>query len=187
MYCNSINTFPNHTEILLGCRKIKGYELRNNRKRRTERSMNEYPKIIKYTKGYAVNEEARTEEIDLDEFSFEIAYMVSEVLEKEEIAVEIVFTDKVLPTIQGSRQRLKDIFSEILKICVKEVKRKTTLQLSVRKEKGRCIYEFAYRNKEKIDMCDKRMEELESYIMRFQGNLSIRRIKNTQTKICVTL
>mgnify|MGYP001851219946 CR=1 FL=1 len=73
--------------------------------------------------------------IDLDDFSFEVAYMFSERRDKSGLYVKIDFTDKVLPTIQGNQELLKKIFSSVADQCVKEAKPKTTVHLSVRKER----------------------------------------------------
>lgn len=187
MYCININTVQNRTRLMLDCRKIKGYAFDSNRSRSAERSMKECQKIIKYTKGNIVNEEINTGKIDLDDFSFEVAYMMSEMLEKAGLTIEISFTNKVLPTIQGNRQLLKNIFYEISDICAEEAKRRTSVHMSIRKTKSSCIYEFAYQNGGIINMCNEQIERLNSCIMMFQGSFTIKRIKNTHTLICLTL
>lgn len=186
MYCNNTKVFPNYTRIVTDYRRSRAYAL-SDRSRRRERNMKEYPKSIKYTRGNIRNKGIKAEKIDLDEFSFGVAYMISEALERENLNVEITFTAEVLPTIQGSWELLKAIFSEISEICVKEAKWNTTVYLSIRKEKGCCIFEFAYRSREKINVCDKQIEKLKSYIMRFQGDFSIKKIRNTYTLIRLTL
>lgn len=42
--------------------------------------------------------------IDLDDFSFEVAYMFSERRDKSGLYVKIDFADKVLPTIRGNQK-----------------------------------------------------------------------------------
>jgi len=187
MHCTSMNTVSKYIRSILDCRKTKGYAFNSIRSRKAERNMRECPQIIRYAKGSFVNEDMKVGKIDLDDFSFEVAYIVSEVLEKANISMEMSFTNKVLPTISGSRKLLKNIIYEISNICAEEAKRGTSVHLSVRRGKGSCIYEFAYQNGEIINMCNEQIERLNSCIMTFQGSFSIKRIKNTHTLICLTL
>jgi hypothetical protein len=191
-----MNTVSKYIRSILDCRKTKGYAFNSIRSRKAERNMRECPQIIRYAKGSFVNEDMKVGKIDLDDFSFEVAYIVSEVLEKANISMEMSFTNKVLPTISGSspnedkicrEKLLKNIIYEISNICAEEAKRGTSVHLSVRRGKGSCIYEFAYQNGEIINMCNEQIERLNSCIMTFQGSFSIKRIKNTHTLICLTL
>lgn len=84
MYCKSMNTIPNYTKSVLNQKKLKKYLIKTNRSIEAERSLRERPPIIRYAKGSLRNEDIKTEidKIDLDEFSCEAVYMISEVLEK---------------------------------------------------------------------------------------------------------
>ena len=189
MYCKSMNTIPNYTKSVLNQKKLKKYLIKTNRSIEAERSLRERAPIIRYAKGSLRNEDIKTEidKIDLDEFSCEAAYMISEVLEKADLKVEISFTNKVLPTIRGNRRLLRTIISEITSMCVEEAKGKSSVHWSIRREEGYCIYEFAYWNAKRSNVNDEQIQRLASCLKEYQGTLSIKRKKNTRTLICLAL
>ena len=113
--------------------------------------------------------------------------MISEVLEKADLKVEISFTNKVLPTIRGNRRLLRTIISVITSMCVEEAKGKSSVHWSIRREEGYCIYEFAYWNAKRSNVNDEQIQRLASCLKEYQGTLSIKRKKNTRTLICLAL
>lgn len=163
----------------------------NNRRLELKQKSNtkEPIKLINYVKGGRLNKEIETkgDKIDFDEFSFEVASMVSEVFENEDLIAYITVTNKVLPTIHSDHGTLKYIFSEILKMCVKDAKSGTTVNLSIKKEREYCIFEFIYQNGEKDSMDDKWKESLCSVVKNNKGTLSIKEKKDTYTFICLLL
>ena len=185
MYCDSAKAFPNYKSLLINQKGLKCGTFIGNKKTRTEGIMSENSKIIKYTGSRLICEvsSAKEEKIDLDYFSFEVAYMFCERLEKSGLYVKIDFTDKVLPTIPGNQELLKKIFSAVADQCVKEAKPRTTVHLSIQKGKTGCAYEISYQNRDpKIRNCGQ-MKRFKTDLEKFQGVLSVKREKDTQIRI----
>lgn len=185
MYCDSAKAFPDYKSLFINQKGLKCGTFIGNIKARTSGNMSNNLRIIKYTMSGLNREDNNAKEgkIDLDDFSFEVAYMFSERLEKSGLSVEIDFTDKVLPTIRGNQELLKKIFSSVAEQCAKEAKPKTAVYLSIQKGKTGCIYEISYQNRGPKIKNSGQIERLKTDLVKFQGELSVKRENDTQIRI----
>ena len=189
MYCDSAKVFPDCKSLLINQKGLKCGTFIGNKKARTEEIMNENSKIIKYTRSRVICEDSsgKEEKIDLDDFSFEVVYMFSERLEKSGLYVKIDFTDKVLPTIRGNQELLKNIFLSVADQCAKEAKSKTTAYLSIKRTKTGCAYVISYQHGDPKNKNSSQLERVKNDLGRFQGELSVKREKQTQIRISLNL
>lgn len=156
---------------------------------RRNKGVCEQPKTIKFERNITgnLNGELETEEIDLDELSFEAAYIMSEVLDKAGVELEISFTGQILPTIHGNRKCLKSAFKTIAELCVEEVEQSTAICLSIQKTNRHCIYEISYQHRENITKNDRQLEAHSLCVEKYQDIIFLKKIKNSDTRISLVL
>ena len=188
MYCNSAKAFPNYKSLFINQKGSKCDTFTENRKARTAENMNENSKIIRYPRSKLIREISnKKEKIDLDDFSFEVTYIFSEQLEKSGLYVKINFTDKVLPTIQGNQELLKNIFLTVADQCAKEAKSETTAYLSIKKTKTGCAYVISYQTGDLKNKNSDQLKRIKDDLRIFQEELSVEREKQTQIRISLNL
>lgn len=188
MYYNSAKAFPNYKNLFINQKGPKCGTFIENKKARIAVNMYENSKIIRYPRSRLICEKSNTKEkIDLDDFSFEVTYIFSERLEKSGLYVIIDFTDKVLPTIQGNQELLKNIFLSVADQCAKEAKSETTAYLSIKKTKTGCAYVILYQTGDPKNNNSGQLERIKDDLRIFQGELSVEREKQTKIRISLNL